>query len=157
MAAWTSKIWNETVHMLEHGTSQCNMGRSTMHVNCTGDLPQHVAQLETVKRNPGRSYPIRNGGWNTSHVVTTRKGRGVTFSPGDDMREIIDRYLHHQDEVHATEHSYSQIGRFAYIFIVFLPSSAEVRLTIWRRAYITIQEFAVIFLCLSRSVYIFHK
>ena len=118
MAAWTSKIWNETVHMLEHGTSQCNMERSTMHVNCTGYLPQHAAQSDIGKRNPGRGYPIRNGGWNISHIVTTRKGRGIAFAPGDDMKEIIDRYFHSNQKheegnggVYTTEHSYSQIGR----------------------------------------------
>lgn len=120
MAAWTSKIWNETVYMLEHGTSQCNMGRSTMHVNCTGDLPQHAAQSDIVKQNPGRSYPIRNGGWNTSHVMTTKKGRGVIFAPGEDMREIIERYLHKKDQVHTTEHSYSQTGRFDKFITLFL-------------------------------------
>lgn len=124
MAAWTSKIWNETVYMLEHGTSQCNMERSTMHVNCTGDLPRHdaqsILQSDIRKLNPGRSYPIRDNGWNTSHVVTTKKGRGVKFAPGDDMMEIIERYLHHKkDEVHTAEHSYSQIGRFVFI-LVFL-------------------------------------
>ena len=116
MAAWTSKIWNETVHMLEHGTSQCNMGRSTMHVNCTGYLPQQMKQSDDEKPNLGRGSTIRSGAWNTSHVVKTRTIRGVTFTPGQEMEKVIQR-LHdnkHQNEdgVQTTAHSYSQIGRF---------------------------------------------
>ena len=115
MAAWTSKIWNETVFMLEHGTSACNMERSTMHVNCTGYLPAHNGQSELTKKNPGRAYPPKNGGWSYNDVQKKKGLRGVYFTPGDKMGKYISEVMEKRKEVlgatETSEHSYSQIGK----------------------------------------------
>uniref|UniRef100_A0A7M5TRF9 Phospholipase C/D domain-containing protein n=2 Tax=Clytia hemisphaerica TaxID=252671 RepID=A0A7M5TRF9_9CNID len=115
MAAWTSKIWNETVFMLEHGTSACNMERSTMHVNCTGYLPAHNGQSVMARKNPGRGYPHKNGGWSYNDVHKTKSLRGVYFTPGDKMAEYITGATEKRKKVlgqtETSEHSYSQIGK----------------------------------------------
>ena len=120
MAAWTSKIWNETIYMLEHGTSKCNMARSSIHINCTGYLPSDRGQSALEQKNPGRMYPLRNGGWNRNHVVKIKRNRGVYFIPGEEMeisiREELNRRLLKENELTTTKYSYAQIGRYLFIF-----------------------------------------
>lgn len=124
MAAWSAKIWEEVIFMLENGTNDCNMDDNTLFVNCTGYLPPGrttpASSESTMKpRNPGRRYPLRMGTWNSEHVKKTRTSRGIYFSPGTFMQQTIDKKNakslknsnNKKEDEAETKHSYSQIGR----------------------------------------------
>ena len=114
MAAWTSKIWDDVIYMLEHGTKTCNMEHNTLFVNCTGYLPSEREGQKHIK-HPGRRYPLLTDKWKTKHVNKERTGRGIYFTPGEKMQRAIDiqnqKVLTLDNQDPETNHAYSQTGR----------------------------------------------
>lgn len=117
MAAWTEKIWQEVIFMLENGTSDCNMKHNSLFMNCTGYLPSGLTGDEK-SRNPGRRHSLLADGWTTQHVLKKRTTRGIYYSPGNILKKEIKRKNKQSFEKNAevkeasdNKYSYSQSGR----------------------------------------------
>ncbi|XP_060608003.1 phosphatidylinositol-glycan-specific phospholipase D-like isoform X2 [Ruditapes philippinarum] len=93
MAGWTHRIWQETITMVEKGTGDCDIPKSTLFLHCNGTVPSRKMK---GYRDPGkngyfRKFP-RNG---ISHddIVIEKILRGIRIKPSKSYKMKLQKKM----------------------------------------------------------------
>lgn len=80
MAAWSSIIWHESVHLIEKGSAACEMPRNTLYIRCTPEKSMGLSDYNNeIRRRPRQISLIHFKNVNSADIKITRASRGAYF------------------------------------------------------------------------------
>lgn len=84
MAAWTSIIWHDVVHLIEFGNSTCVIPRNTLYIRCRGQQIERgllkVKQTNSGSDKQRQILLIHRENVNMEDIQITQAFRGVYFN-----------------------------------------------------------------------------
>ncbi|KAL4235881.1 Glycosylphosphatidylinositol specific phospholipase D1 [Mactra antiquata] len=89
MAGWTNRIWQQTATMLEKGTSDCDIPKSTLFLHCNTSTPKLSGYRKPGKNGYFKLPSMKSVSYDD--VIVTKELRGIRIKPSPSFIDKLKR------------------------------------------------------------------